>query len=280
MRTALVLAAALIVAPSAAAADATTAAVMAELPSDVTMVASIDVARARKASAFRKLPEKLRRSADALGIGRVWLAVPASAVDGQKRMAMMATTTIDEARLVAHLERTRGKTEARRAHERTYHLVDGDGWALVDGMLLVASADYIERVLERDGAAATDDPSLAAAVAAAERSGGHAWMALVLPETLRGQLRSNTMAAPFADMRWLAAHATLGRGARYGVELRAAKDSDATAIATLLTSTVQMMGTSESALKTMTFRADGSSVHSSGAITAAQLDSFAKTFSL
>lgn len=274
MRTALVVAAALIVAPSAAAADPTTATVMAELPSDVMMVVSLDVARARRASAFRKLPEKLRRSADALGISRVWLAVPASAADGQKRMAMMATTTSDEARLVAHLERTRGKTETRRAHERTYHLVDGDAWALVDGMLVVASPDYIERVLERGGAAATDDPSLATAVTTAERSGGHAWMALVLPETIRTQLRSNVMAASFADMRWMAAHATLGRGARYGIELRAASDGDAAAIASLLTSTVQMMGTSESALKTMTFRADGSSVHSSGAITPAQLDDF------
>src|SRR5690242_1161541 len=138
MRTALVVAAALIVAPATAAADLTTATVMAELPSDVMMVASLDVARARKATSFRKLPDKLRRSADALGIGRVWLAVPASAVDGQKRMAMMATTTSDEARLVAHLERTHGKVETRRAHERTYHLVDGDAWALVDGMLVVA----------------------------------------------------------------------------------------------------------------------------------------------
>jgi hypothetical protein len=181
MRTALVLAA-LLVAPSVAAADATTAAVLAELPSDVTMVMSVDVTRARKASAFRKLPEKLRRSADALGIGRVWVAVPASAIDGQKRMAMIATTTTDDARLVAHLERTRGAMETRRAHERTYHLIDGEGWAVVDGMLVVASADYIERVLERGGPAATDDPSLAAAGATAARSGGHAGVALVLPE--------------------------------------------------------------------------------------------------
>src|SRR6188768_4019632 len=140
MRTVLALAAALLALPSVAVAAPTTATVLAELPPDVTMVASLDVGRARTSAAFRKLPEKLRRSADALGIGRVWLAVPDTAMAGQKRMAMIATTTVDEARLLAHLERTRGKTETRRAHERTYHLVDGDAWALVDGMLLVASA--------------------------------------------------------------------------------------------------------------------------------------------
>ena len=280
MRTALVLAAALLLAPAAAAAAPTTATVMAELPSDVTMVVSLDVTRARKAAAFRKLPEKLRRSADALGIGRVWLAVPSSAMGGNKRMAMMATTTVDDARLVAHLERTHGTMETRSAHERTYHLVDGNAWAIVDGMLVVASADYIERVLERGGPAATDSPALADAVAAGERSGAHAWLALVLPEEIRTQLRSNAMASSFADMRWVAAHATLGRGASYDVELRAASAADATSIAALLTTAVGAMGSSEPSLKAMTFRADGSSVLTSGAITTAQLDTFAKTFSL
>jgi hypothetical protein len=267
---ALLVAAALAVAPASAAADRATAAALAKVPGDVAFVASVDVARARKTRAYRKLPAELRRDAERLRVERAWIVMPASAFGGARQMALLATTPIDEAEFLAYIDR-KPKVVAKKAHGRTYYLTGDHAWAYLDGQILLAPPDYVERVLETDGPAATDSVELMTAVAAADRAGAHAWMAMVLPESARAELRKQSVVASLADIRWIAGRITIDRGARFAAEIRAGSAASAEAIGSLLRMATGMK-TSDATLESLTFAVRESSVEIAGALSAAALD--------
>jgi len=239
--------------------DATTKAALSRLPGDALLVAGLDVKATRRSALFKKLAlaaEKETRTKVGLAslkadtgfdykrdLERVWLVIPSDAATGRERMAFLAKGKIDQARFLAWLKKTE-KAEPHRAGNLTYYQHGDSAWAFLgEGWLLLAHADYVEKVLgahARGTGRAIDDAALMTAVRAATRSSSHAWLATVIPSQLKSKLREEAFTRSFADLEWSAMSARFGKSIAFRGEVRAATAEAATALAGALNMMVQM----------------------------------------
>jgi hypothetical protein len=259
------IAALILAAPSARAeVDATTQAALARLPGNALIVASLDVKAVRKTAMFRKAASaaekdaELKSGAAALRaqvgfdykrhLDRLYLVVPADAIDGAERMAFLAKVTVNQARFLTWL-RTVEKVEEKSSSKITWYKADDSAIAFLgDGWVLVAHTNYVDEILKAHASGAgraIDDGQMMAAVRSAARGKNHAWIASVLPAAMRSKLKGDTFTSSLGDLEWSAGAATFGKKVVFRGEMRAATAESATSIAGLLTQMVQLVAGSK-----------------------------------
>lgn len=239
--------------------DPSTRAALARLPFDTAVVGSLDVAEALRSPGGRRLyaalqrePEFRRAAAELDRIGlsvqrdiqRIWIALPASALDGSEEFAFVTRVKIDRDRFLPWLRNKAGSELVERRQGGTvYHAAGDTAWAFLDAEhLLVARVSYVEKVLRASSgkhSASANRPLLIAASAAA-RSGDHLWLAVLIPETARARLRDGALTAQLGDVRWVAGHMQLGGSIEWRAHLRTSRADSARAVVGVLQQMIEV----------------------------------------
>jgi hypothetical protein len=173
-------------------------------------------------------------------IDRVWLALPPSAFAGGDQYAFLAELDTDPARFIARLRKRGGQRLAeRRFGAITYYALGDAAWAFVGPRhLVVAHVGYIEEVLRaatgQAHSAATNRALVAAVLAAGRPPGAHAWLAALVPDTARADLRRDPQTSALADVRWTAGHVTLSGETRWRAEVKVSRVAGAAPLAAAL----------------------------------------------
>jgi hypothetical protein len=230
--------------------DPASRAALARLPFDTALVGSVHLAALRRLPLGRRLLAALERDRDfqqllaelrqkvgfdhQRDLERVWVAMPPAAFDGSGQIAFVARLSIDQERMRSWLRRKGGRGFAeRRLGHAVYYLVDGAAWAFLDrDHLLVARVDYVDDVLRAASGRRHSAAANRALLTAAAAAGGdaHAWLAVLLPEATRTELRRDPLTAALADVRWISGEIALGDVTRWRARLKTSRRESARAL--------------------------------------------------
>jgi len=284
---------------AAAELDPASRAALARLPFDTAIVASLDLAAARRTQAGQHLLSALERARAVQKVAaelrarvgfdvqrdlaRLWVALPSGAFAGADRSVLVAELTIDQARFLDWLRRRIGNGFAeRRAGQLVYYVANDAALAFVDQThMLITQSSYIEEALRvASGArhsAAANRPLVTVAAAAA-RPDAHAWFAVLVSDGVRADLRQGALTASLSDVQWTTAALTFDSVTRWQGDVRTSKSASATALAPVLRQMIEVAARSEAvaaagladAIGKTRVAADRETVHLEGSLPRAQ----------